>query len=76
MREFDVKVKMMDGSEWYLPFSLFHTAGITDRPEAVIGNAVRGSNSPVFLAFKEQKSKGESEYIVAINIISFTIVYR
>jgi len=76
MREFDVEVTMQNGEVWFLHYDLFVTAGIVDRPEATIGNAVRGSNSPVFLAYKAAVVKTDAAYIVAQNIQSFKIVYR
>ncbi|AHZ10094.1 hypothetical protein BI004_gp081 [Bacillus phage NotTheCreek] len=76
MREFDVEVTMQNGAVWFLHYDLFVTAGIVDKPEATIGNAVRGSNSPVFLAYKQANVKTDSTYIVARNIQSFKVIYR
>jgi len=76
MREFDVEVTMLNGAKWFLHFDHFHTAGITDKPEAVIGNAIRGSGSVVLEAFPVAQVKADAVYIVAQNIQSFKVIYR
>ncbi|AEZ50445.1 hypothetical protein BPS13_0266 [Bacillus phage BPS13] len=69
---------MNNGNKWFLPFSFFVTAGIVNQPEAVIGNAVRGSGSHVIQAFtsNEAAGGGKSVWIVANNISSFDVQYR
>ncbi|AEW47503.1 hypothetical protein BCB4_0274 [Bacillus phage B4] len=72
----DVEVTLMNGVIAYIPEDAFVTAGIADTPEAVIGNAVRGSRSPVFHVNTKADMTGEWLYVIAQNILSFKVTHK
>jgi len=69
----DVEVTLMNGTVEYIPEETFVSAGIADTPESVIGNAVRGSRSPVFHVNTNADMTGEWLYVIAQNILSFKV---
>ncbi|UNA01473.1 deoxi-UTP pyrophosphatase [Bacillus phage vB_BcgM] len=72
----EVQITLMNGDIAYIPEETFITAGIADAPEAVIGNAVRGSRTPVFHVNKQADMSGEWLYVIAQNIMSFKVTHK
>ncbi|QEM43118.1 hypothetical protein CHOTACABRAS_64 [Bacillus phage Chotacabras] len=72
----EVQVTLMNGVMAYIPEEAFISAGIADTPESVIGNAVRGSRSPVFHVNTKADMTGEWLYVIAQNILSFKVTNK
>ncbi|AGT13640.1 hypothetical protein BigBertha_67 [Bacillus phage BigBertha] len=72
----DVEVTLMNGMIAFIPEEAFLTAGIADTPESVIGNAVRGSRSPVFHVNTKADMTGDWLYVIAQNILSFKVTHK
>ncbi|AHZ09796.1 hypothetical protein KAMFAM_73 [Bacillus phage Kamfam] len=75
-RPMDVEITLMDGTKAFIPQDVFNRGNIPEKPEAVIGNAVKGSGSPVFRVNTSADMNGEWEFVVAQNILKFKVTYK
>lgn len=75
MQNVEVKIKMIDGSEWYVPNHIFNTWNVPEDPKAIIGNYIRGSSGPLIKVSTEPDGKGTVTHVNANFILQIDVKY-
>lgn len=75
-RDKDVELTLQNGVKVFLDKSYLETAGIANNMESLMGNAVRGTGTPVLKVNASADMTGEISYVIAQNVMSFKITYK
>lgn len=75
MRQKTVEITLIDGSVWYVPKEEFTHFNVTETPDAIISNYIRGSRGPLLKVNKLANMTGEVEHINANFILKVKVTY-
>lgn len=75
-RDKDVELSLQNGVKVFLDKSYLESAGIANNIESLMGDAVRGSATPILKVNSLADMTGEISYVIAQNVMSFKITYK
>lgn len=75
-RDKDVELTLQNGVKVFLDKSYLESGGVSNNIESLIGDAVRGSATPILKVNSLADMSGDISFVVAQNVMSFKITYK